>query len=74
MKGFVRTVSGLCLCASVVLQTSFYFLRTETFNLSDGAGVTHPNPPQTIHFLVALVLRSSTRFCTKCSSRAASQM
>lgn len=39
---------GYPLCVSVVLQTSFYFVRNETFNLGDGAGITHgmcnPNP------------------------------
>lgn len=44
----LRVTSGLSLCVSVVLQTSFYFVRNEIFNLGDGAGITHemcnPNP------------------------------
>lgn len=33
---------------------SFCFLRNQTFNLTDGAGITDPNLPQTGNFLVIL--------------------
>lgn len=49
-----KASSGLSLCVPVVLQSSFCFLRNEIFSLSDAAGITHPNPPQTIHFLLTL--------------------
>lgn len=37
---------------SMVVQLSSCFLRTQPFNLPDGAGITDPNPPPTIDFLV----------------------
>lgn len=36
---------------SIVLQPSFRFLRHQTSNLTDAAGITHPHLPQMINFL-----------------------
>lgn len=47
--------SHLCfirVCISVVLQLSFSFLRNQTLNPTDSAGITDPNLPQKYIFLL----------------------